>query len=468
MKKYLPNFLQKFDQYLLTHFPDFWSTQLHWVIIGSIPITLFIGFISTLDVSGLEFYIGFISLISFIFWITRLLRFNYFKQFGRIHFFHALVQFLCFFCTVSIFTLWIVTPTLVKYFKYNMHTVQKDVDRMNELYCILERDSLPKEWPLNKIIIYTHNSNYYKRERSKIINGEEIPIEYATYGYKRYEKDSLQKIDDSTFYMYSNNIYSAYTFNKNGYEYRYGEGENNDWQINSNKRSALFQKYIVERQVPNKPNSVFTSELENYFTKYQIEDEELWGYDDYSKSLGNRLNWKYHGREANDVFARIAQSHSEIANILSTVVFYPWYIVSVFLALCIFIYRHCTRKVFIWTWVGYAIMTIFNLFASILFRDGMVFLYLGFVYIVMYFIGVLVMLFARKANFISLLCLNYFTFCIPTLPAQLMFEKNSNWFFDQHGAHSLQMVLIGFVLLLISLVGAIGPLYKSFYAMPSR
>jgi len=349
-----------------------------------------------------------------------------------------------------------------------MHTVQKDVDRMNELYCILERDSLPKEWPLNKIIIYTHNSNYYKRERSKIINGEEIPIEYATYGYKRYEKDSLQKIDDSTFYMYSNNIYSAYTFNKNGYEYRYGEGENNDWQINSNKRSALFQKYIVERQVPNKPNSVFTSELENYFTKYQIEDEELWGYDDYSKSLGNRLNWKYHGREANDVFARIAQSHSEIANILSTVVFYPWYIVSVFLALCIFIYRHCTRKVFIWTWVGYAIMTIFNLFASILFRDGMVFLYLGFVYIVMYFIGVLVMLFARKANFISLLCLNYFTFCIPTLPAQLMFEKNSNWFFDQHGAHSLQMVLIGFVLLLISLVGAIGPLYKSFYAMPSR
>ena len=146
------------------------------------------------------------------------------------------------------------------------------------------------------------------------------------------------------------------------------------------------------------------------------------------------------------------------------------YYLCLVISLSIFIYRHTQRRVFFWTWVGYAILLFFTLIIGVLFlHGGNGFYWLYWMYLLVFILLSLSLFVKRKSDMLSLISLNYFTYAIPSL--FLMYNA-----IDGHRAYITESfetnfrlyTFSGFLLLLILLLVLIGPLYKRAYSLPSQ
>ncbi|MBP6456620.1 MAG: hypothetical protein KA275_07820, partial [Chitinophagaceae bacterium] len=224
LEKITPAFLAKFDRNLLLNNPDFWSTRfihtLLFTILGFLGISgLF--FISNNDVRNYSdefswmFLLCFLIFVSLVIWFIFLFRFNVFKRFGKIKKTHFIVQFLCFFFTFFLFFTWLTSINFVESYqankKYSTVELANDINAFNKNLAIYQQHKMPKSWGRNTYKLV--NSATKKQLESGFVSaeyystnegGNEQIVEKENFFKSFLPKiDSIQKINDSTYYEYT-------------------------------------------------------------------------------------------------------------------------------------------------------------------------------------------------------------------------------------------------------------------------
>lgn len=522
-RPFAPNFLKRYDDYLLKNKPELYSTRFHWVLYyGIVAITFLVIIFAIIpndarSNSPIFIHTCFVviaAIIGFVVWLIFLLRFNVFKRFGNVTAIGRLSVFWLYFLCTFIIVLSCFVPSVVETFRANATFKEKDLvadlNAINVGICKLEYDSLKQDWDRE---IY-RATDYWKSKKDTVITlneairkemNYEIDVTVATsvvdsapkvilpneddddaerinhYPFyniliKTLNSDSTVKVNDSTFVFYTCPSYKKVSAR------RYG----------SNLEDSAYSSKDLYHQIFQHPIQIDRLKewqtLKPLLEKYSFEYGSLHTYkppvfEYYDTIYHNRLEKRYNINTLENNFSNILErkyrySDTDTLHLVLRLIYYP----SLIFSLLLFVFRHSTTKTFflsiltgILLLIVAAIITAFSSYGN---SDatgfGIMILYL------LLFLVVSITCFnATNRNAVQGIAINSFTWMIYFLPLIIVafYYSNVNEPYSDKAADVFrENRLINFIiaeitcpiLFSILLVSFIYKLYRRWFALPQE
>jgi hypothetical protein len=484
-----PSFLNRFDRYLLKHKPELWSARTHLVLYYGLlfmAVLAAIAFVVPDDPrrdSPSVYWVGFVSLLSFIAligWLIYLLRFNVFKRYGLTSGANRLITFLLYFLSIGTFVLFCYIEPYVETIRANAaYTEQElvtDIDKTNLGICRLEYDSLKHGWLADTVLVVekapavaNRNMDYTTTTDTVVLvpRSPRMTIDEEALKIRLTTEDSVQQLNDSVYVFFNCPTYALLQ------PYRLGS-EGGTKPLTS---VDIYRQVIKAYAPPNNKQEILR-ELDAIRSKYRWRADYPFYYVDHS-NVEERIRHRYGlmqtSTSIDNIFERKYRWESGNLPLYVRIFIYT----TLMLSLLLFAFRHSTVKTFflsILTGIILAILT--SLVLAFSRRNGEAF----FEWIIFYFIlsfGLSLTTFTmRKRSVFAGIAINLFLWLLPFIPLCIV----ANYYADQkydpdyrfEHEYALQQLYLfwaeigGLLLLLVALGTLMHKLYRKWYAAPEN
>lgn len=489
----MPGFLKKAEQKLLLNKPGIWSARTHLVLYYGVLFILFLTglcFLEPSDVrdhSTTEYWVGFVIIMSIIgltVWLIYLLRFNVFKKYGIIHPLHILITFLLYFVSTGTIVLFTYVHPVVESVRANLafgdEEIVQDINAMNLKICQLEYKLFQTPWAYDSVAlvkdgertgrvsdqVYDPNTGVFKR-RSAI---DFIRLDSNDF-YNRLEAtDSTVKINDALYLVYSTPSYNFVN------SYRADKYTN----LKSLKPFEIYHK-VLRYPPPQNELPTIKKELGVLLQKYLIpepysRDQEIDDNDDAFEIVHKKYKTGNINNSIGDVVSKKYRWTMEYLPQYVRIFYY----FTLTITLLIFIFRHSTVRTFFLTLLSGVLLAIFTAFVMSFSHaeDTTVFAWM-LVYLILFFIGSLLVWSNRKRKLITGILINLFVFFVPAFPLLIVgwyHAWKSEQYYRQERIVDLSYIdqyyfyahIGGALLLLVLLTTYINKLYRRWYSLPEH
>lgn len=461
------NVFQSIQHKLLLRYPLLWSSRVIPVLLtaGTANIFLFLFFyvVSHPSERMLVFvpwvlFFSLCSLIGVIFYLIFLLRFNYFKSFGKLKPFDFAFQFLLFFMSLGSIIAWPFMPRLAAHCatanKYSLTEMHDDFEQAYLAAYQLEYTRATA--PYRKVHIMVVDSLEYPEEDG-VNNEYRVPSE-KDINPARYAR--MERLADGTIYGYER------TYLPCSY-YAYGVHDPEplmDKIYASFPEAPLSAAEIAEREA--KLNEIFAKYLRYY-------DGSIYSAPAYTRSdegilhppEENRVCSKYRLSDLGDKMGDIQTNMLDAED--GRFVFRIWFYLTLYGSLLLLIFRHMTTRTFLWTLLFTFLLFVFTVIFSVIssLGSGGVFALMLFYYLV--FLGFAVsVFFARSRNVFQGIGLNLSFFLLQFVPVVFILLRYS--VSDSIVGDYIPAEIIGIVLVVVSSLVFHSRLFQKWYALPEQ
>ena len=480
-----PAFINRLDRYLLLHKPEAWTARTHLVVYyGLLFIVLLaaIAFVVPDDPRKPPpawYWVGFVSLLSFIAligWLIYLLRFNLFKRYGITRPQNRLAAFILYAVAIGTFNLFPYVEPYVETVRanaaYTSAELVHDIDKTNLGICRLEYDSLNHEWRADTVLVKNtisanENESYgagtdtivlIPHPPMTVIRKEDLKSRVAV-------ADSVQKLNDSMYAFFEPPVYTLVQ------PYRMGIDDST-----KPLTSAEIYRQVIKNYSPPANKQQIKDELAAIRKKYQWSSNYPGYYIDHSTVLDRikyRYGLSYISESLNNILERKHRWSAENRAVFGRVFIYTTLIFS----LLLFAFRHTSAKTFFLSVLTVIVLTILtSLVLAFSSRGGNAFFEWVFFYFALSLGLSLTAYTMKKRSAITGIAINIFLWLLPFMPlcivadyyADRKYDPAYNYIHD----YALQQKLLvwaeigGLALLAIVIATYIHQVYKKWYAAP--
>lgn len=491
-----PRFVNQFDDYLLKNRPDTWTSRIHLVIyywlIFSIGLSVICFLIpdNPLRDSNVEFWTTAMSvlvIVAIVLWMMYLVRFNTFKSYGSVFPGDRIKTYFFYFLTLVLMSsiVWI-PPTIETYKTMIRYSPSKVVDDMNDMNVLLARmvkNDAPAEVTVDSIFIIDYSS-YVPSSSSGTYDWDDSLGAYVKtpiYLTRDELKWTLTQ-QDSVVWITNDKLLRFQVTNLQFIS---------NYEIEQDAEVHMLTSFEIYNKVYNSNTSDDLQKLEReYFAiaeKYIDPRNEYDNYWNYSTDANSIAAYKYKTGTVSTGISNICERLYRWDEDDLTGAFHVMYYVSMFLGLCIFIFRHSTIRTFflsVLTGVLLAILT--GIFAAFLdFREeGLIITAL--VYFAFFIVFSLSTIQARVRSVFTGIALNLAVVCTPFIPflcTLLYYEfhvidymyydylyDDSAWQDAQDWKIMMYQIseVAGFVILLVMIETVYKWMFRKWYAAPEE
>ena len=482
-----PTFINRLDRYLLKHKPEIWSARTHLVAYYGLlfmAVLAAIAFVVPDDPrrnSPSIYWVGFVSLLSFIAligWLIYLLRFNVFKRYGLTSGANRLITFLLYFVSVGTFVLFSYIEPYVETIRANARYTEQelvaDIDKTNLGICRLEYDSMRHVWSADTVLVVDKapvaedkNIDYTTPTDTVVLvpRSPRITLDKEALKTRLTTEDSVQQLNDSMYVFFNCPTYTLLQ------PYRLGSGEST-----RPLTSVDIYRQVIQNYTPPNNKAEIIRELAAIRNKYHWRtDYPVYYYIDQS-NVEERIRNR-HG---------LSHTSSSIDNILERK--YRWspvnlpFFVRIFiyttliLSLLLFAFRHTTAKTFFLSLLTGIILSILtSLILAFSRHNGDAFFEWILFYLVLAFGLSLTTFTMRKRSVFAGIAINLFLWLLPFIPLCIV----ANYYVDQkynpdrteyeyalQQQHLFWAEIGGLLLLLVAIGTLMHKLYRKWYAAP--
>lgn len=421
-----PRFINHLDDYLLKNRPDTWTTRIHLVIyywlIFSLGLSLICFFIpdNPLRNSNVEFWVmatTVLIIVAIVLWIIYLVRFNTFKSFGTVAVGDRIKNYFFFFISLVLIcsTAWIppVMETYKTMIRYSPSQVVDDMNDMNVLIARLMKNESPAEVTVDSIFIIDY-STYIPSNPSGSYNWDDSLNAYVKtpiYLSRDELKWTLTQ-QDSVVWITNDKLLRFQVTNLQFIS---------NYQIEQDAEVHMLTSFEIYNKVYNSNSSDDVQKLErDYFAiagKYIDPRNNYDDYWNYSTDPSSIAAYKYKTGNVATGISNICERLYRWEDDELVAAFHVIYYISMFLGLCLFIFRHSTIRTFflsVLTGVLLAILT--GIFAAFLdFREeGLIIIAL--IYFAFFLVFSLSTIQTRVRSVFTGIALNLAVVCTPFIP----------------------------------------------------
>lgn len=419
-----PRFINQLDDYLLKNRPDTWTTRIHlifyyWLIFSvGLSVICFLIPDNPLRDSNVEFWTTATSvlvIVAIVLWMIYLVRFNTFKSYGTVFPGDRLKTYLFYFLSLCMMCsiVWI-PPTIETYktmIRYSPSQVVKDMNDMNVLLARMTKKDMPAEVTVDSIFIIDY-STYVPPSQSGTYDWDDSLGAYVKtpiYLSRDELKWTLTQ-QDSVVWITNDKLLR---FQVTNLQYI------SNYEIEQDADVHMMTSFEIYNKVYDSNTSDDIQKLEReYFAiadKYidpRNEDDLYWNYSFDPLSLGH-----YKTGTVSEGISNICERLYRWDDDDLTGAFHVMYYVSMFLGLCIFIFRHSTVRTFFFsvlTGVLLAILT--GIFAAFLgfSEEGLIITVL--MYFGLFIVFSLSTIQSRVRSVFTGIALNLAVVCTPFIP----------------------------------------------------
>jgi hypothetical protein len=484
-----PPFINRLDRYLLKHKPEIWSARTHLVLYYGflfIAVLAAVAFIVPDDprrASPSVYWVGFVSLISFIAligWLIYLLRFNVFKRFGLTSPANRLITFLLYFLSIGTFVLFCYVEPYVETIRanaaYTAEEIVADINKTNLGICRLEYDSLNHIWSADTVLVVDkapavagRNTDYTTTADTVVLvpRSPRITIDRETLNIRLTTEDSIQQLNDSVYVFFNCPTYALLQ------PYRLGSAG----AITALTSADIYRQVIKNHTPPNNKREILR-ELAAIRSKYHWRTDYPVYYVDHSnveERIRNRYGLLHTANSIDNILERKYRWSSAYLPFFFRLFIYT----TLVLTLLLFAFRHTTAKTFFLSILTGIILTILtSLILAFSRRNGEAF----FEWILFYFIlsfGIALTSFTmRKRSVFAGIATNLFLWLLPFIPLCIVAnyyvdrrydpEYRSDYEYALQQVHMFWAEIGGLLLLLVAIGPLIHKLYRKWYAAPEN
>lgn len=492
-----PRFINQLDDYLLINRPDTWSSRIHLVVyytlIYSIALGLICAFIpnNPLRDSNIEFWImaqSVIVIVAIVLWVVYLVRFNTFKSYGTVYPGDRVKTYVFYFISLLLMagTVWIppVAETYRTRIQYAPSEVVEDMNTMNVLLSRMMKSETPAEISVDSIFIIDY-ATYVPPTNSGTYNWDDslgAYIKTPIYLTREELKWTLTP-EDSVVWLTNDKLLR---FQVTGQRFI------SNYEIERDADVHVLTSFEIYNRVYKNDAPQDVQQLQRqYFDiadKYLHPDNEYDDYWNYNTDPSSIAGFKY----------KTGQVSMGISNICERL--YRWeeeemligslhtlYYISMFLGLCLFIFRHSTIRTFflsVLTGILLAILTGIVAAIAVFREEGLLITIL--VYFAFFMIFSLATINLRVRSVFTGIALNLALICTPFIPlvcTQLYYEFNEisyitdPYYYDdsfyqtQRDTRLLHIYIaqaMGFIILLVMIETVYKWMFRKWYAAPEE
>jgi hypothetical protein len=478
LQGFIPNFIKRFDHYLLTHFPIVWQSRIHYVlysviitniIFGGLAMLMPVNFDSLRDLDQWVWLFFIVSISYLVVWMIHVGRFNLFKQFGKrpigdeyLNFFLNFISILLIASTMFSFPYFYVLK--VKNLVSNYELAQ-DINTLNLGAPFFPRNYYQyktkgeEEDGEQKMFLYNYNNfrefGYEeflnKLENKRFVenwNGEafEESIEVPIDNGKSLKKADTCKQGDSKYGL------NCESFTRKQFQQKKSRAE--QLELIQNFLNVAKKYEIVE----DSSAAYFLGRFNaNYDYKY-YPDSIYYGASRTNQFLNDKINSIIRNKTRTPFYAEAGFLH------------FMWYLLF-YLTLFFMIYRNVSRRHFVLTFVsGIVIMVVSAIFIGLggHFNQESIFglyftIYLGLA------IGAFLLFASRSQTWFQAVCLNLFILATPFMPV-FYYQTHDHSYYDyQSEWHPIfNFEIAGFVIFFLLLQLVYKKLYSINWSLPEK
>jgi hypothetical protein len=492
-----PRFITQLDDYLLINRPDTWSSRIHLVVYYTLIYSVALGLICAfmpndpLRDSNIEFWImaqSVMVIVAIVLWIVYLVRFNTFKSFGTVYPGDRIKTYAFYFIALLLMTGTVWIPPLAETYRtriqYSPSEVVEDMNEMNVLLARLVRNETPAEITMDSIFIIDYatyvppaTSDAYTWDDS--IGGYvKTPI-YLT----REELKWTLTPEDSVVWLTNDQLLRFQVTNQRFIS---------NYEIERDADVHVLTSFeIYNRVYKNDAPQDLQLLQRQYFDiaeKYRHPDNDYNDYWNYNTDPSSVAAVKYKTGQVSMGISHICERlyrWEEDEMLIGSL--HTLYYISMFLGLCLFIFRHSTIRTFflsVLTGILLAIITGIVVAIGDLREEGA--LIMALVYFAFFLIFSLATINLRVRSVFTGIALNLAVICTPFIPlfSVLLYHEfnqiNSvydSYYYDDsyyqtHRDTRLLHIYIaqamGFVILLIMIETVYKWMFRKWYAAPEE
>lgn len=358
-----PRFITKLDDFLLRNRPDTWSTRFHLVLwywlLYTAALTVFYFVIpdNPLEDSNIGYWIAgqiILVIVGIVLWMIYLFRFNVFKSYGDLKPGDRIKTFSVFLLILVLLNGTVFIPPLIESYKtFVRFSPEQMIDDINEMNVLLGR--INKEFINSKIeadtIIVIDNNGYTPPTTSDYIWDDSLGAYVRAPIYMNRDDLKWMIAETDSIVWISNDRLLRYTPPELQFISSY--------RISKKYQKDLFSNYEVFNRVfadhPPEEKSRLIRKYHAIADKYMSDDEGYYYYP--VDSLAGVMSNYSIGRVNNgigNISSRFFRWESEGIAIAARVCYY----IGIFLAMCVFIFRHSTVKTFFLSVLTAIVLTI--------------------------------------------------------------------------------------------------------------
>ena len=486
-RPFSPKFLKKFDYKLLLAQPETWSTRTHWVWYYGWMFCFLLGsicFIYPNDARGNSgvlywiFFVSIISILSLIFWLKYLLRFNVFKRFGNISGINRLKVFGLYFASVAMIIFFTYIPPIIETIKANLtykdEEVITDINNFNKLVNQLEYDSTSHIWEKDTIkVIQESIGNIDKQTentyRCRIVDSAEFKARLAG-------GDTIIQLFKNVYEIYSCpsyiklNIYNT---------------DDSKAKIKILDKILLYNTIIKNFKKTNETQARI--DIDGLIKKYYFAQTEKYDYASYEDisdtSYSTRLKKRYQIRMLERSLKNICDKKFRFSTSNldweCRIIFY----ISLIITLLLFAFRHSTTKTFFLSILTSVILSILTGLITAFFKGTELSFFELLIFYIIAFAVISLFVFKNKIrNAVVGISINLFVIFITFLPIIILALYDSNLkrqsyvtnnnlnkkVYESLSNYYPFTEILGVIILIILLPTLIHNLYKKWYALPQE
>jgi hypothetical protein len=502
-----PRFINKLDDYLLRNKPDTWTTRVHLVLYYTLMYALGLAVLCFVvpDNPLRDSYYGYwmaaqscMVIVAIVVWIVYLVRFNTFKSFGLTHGGDRIKNYFLFFFTLCTLIGTIYIQPVVESYKAMIHyspsSIVEDMDEMNILLARLTKEEYPVEVTAEKIVIVPGGGGYYNYTYPSYtdayqwidsLNMYVKPTAYMTREELQWnisDEDSVQWFGTDTLIRYHvTSLQFISNYHVDGSE----KGEMK--QMSSFDIYNRVYKGGASGDDLQKLKKDFFDLSQKYRDPYNEDDYGYWSYstDPYSIVITTYKVGQVTSGISN-IFSRYYRWRDEEILIMIHVIYY----ISMFLGLCLYIFRHSTIRTFFLSVLTGLMLFIISGVIGVFFEiepEGAIIL--GFVYYLFFLIFSLTTVNWKVRSVFTGISLNLLVICTPFVPLAIvgLYDQLNPYYYDYPYYYSLGIYnyyddsardtlqmwyylseIFGFVILLILTETVFKWMYRKWYAAPEE
>lgn len=432
-EKFLPNFIKRFNHYLLLNKPNLWATRAHTVVfLGLLFAFVLVGIFFALPLNYWErsenvTYIMFavlFSILSFVIWLVYLFRFNPFKRFADDNTVRkpgsALVEFGAYCLVIFTLTTWPFIPPAVEsiktYRQISANSVANDINELNLKVATLEFDATIMPFRADTVTFF---------ELPAITNSfvPDYPeADYVTQYHAQYpinqmeeilqSRDSSRKLNDRMYVLFDApqlNFLSPINLDK----------------VSTTKQTTAFQiwKLAKNAQSTEFDRNQYFADIARICKKYDREWYEIDRVQNVPRNkirvlefqeISNKYDLSLVNSNVYSISERMTRWTPDMLFIYAHIVLYT----VVLLSMAIFAFRHCTTKPYFVSYlVAFLLVAITSLFMAIsnVTSSGSI-LIVTLVYFVAFLFTSFSVFYTKKRNNIQIIATNISFFVFPFVP----------------------------------------------------
>lgn len=465
------NVFQKIQRYLLLHHPLLWNTRILPVLCmaGSVNVLLFVFFYavgSSRDTDGDTYYLwaaflSLCSLIALVVYLIYLLRFNYFKNFGRLRPFDFAWQFLLLFVTLGSISAWPFVPKVAAHMaiggRYFAHEMRADLEEAYVLAYQLE---------------YSRADPPYRKMRIEVVDSLETETEDGVNNLLQVPSAdaidtsrfvSLEKQADGTFTGYEKlyvvcgyypyNLYTMDSLSDKIYASLPATSPE-DREAKLARLNEIFGKYIRNYDgtpyvasgsfygTPAMSDIEYSPAQSRVCDKYRLDDLGL-AMENIDTLILDHDDWRIHVR--------------------------VWFYLTFYTTLLLLIFRYMTVRTFLWTLLFSFLLFVFTVIFSLIagMEESGVLALLSFYYLVFFGFAVAVF-FSPSRNVFMGIGLNLSFFCLQLAPLVLVSFLHETVDRDIREQTVIYLERFGLFLVAVSLLFFHSRLFYRWYSLPEE